>query len=361
GVASVAVYLAVGGSLAAGALLGLPFVWQQAGSLLDQLPHDYQQLRDYLMHVPNEFVARFAEQLPLRLRIDEGVPPSAEETISAVGQALDYAALVVRGVYLVVAVALLAFYWSVYGDRTIRSFLLLVPTPGRERARQLIDEIEAKIGAYLRGQGSLCLIMASMVLATYWLLGVPYALSLALVAGVLEAVPVFGPVLWAVPALLVALSVSTSTALWVLGAVVVLQQFESNVLVPRIMDRSVGVNAIVTLLAIAGFSALLGLPGAVLAIPMAAVIQLLLDRWVFRTEASDVPEPAGRDVLSLLRYQIRELLRDVQQQIRQKESAATPRSDRVEESVESLAVDLDRALLAASVKTAFEGPSLKQP
>lgn len=348
GLASVVVYLAIGSLLAALAVVGLPFVWQQAQALVERLPHNYQQLRTYLLNVPSELVVRVAEQIPARLALEERAPPSAEGTINAVTQASDYATLVLRGVYLAVAVVLLAFYWSVHADRTIRSLLLLAPTARREGLRQLTEEIEAKIGGYLRGQGSLCLIMALMTLAVYWLIGVPYALPLALLAGVLEAVPVFGPVLWAIPALLVALSVSSSTALWVLAAVVVLQQLESNILVPRIMDHSVGVNAIVTLLAIAGFTALLGLPGAVLAIPMAAVIQLLLDRWVFRIETADLAPPEGRDALSLLRYQIHELLRDMRQQIRQKETVATRGSDRVEDSVEALAIDLDRALQTAS-------------
>lgn len=355
--ASVIVYFSLGCLLLIGAVFGFPLVWQQTESLLDKLPRSYQQLREYLVSVPSEVVSRFAERLPTRLFVQSGSPSRAEDTINAVAQALGYGGLVLRVVYLVVAIVLLAFYWSVYEDRTVRSLLLLTPQARRDDARQLIDQMEAKVGAYLRAQGLLCLIMGGLVLVAYWLIGVPYVLALAVVAGVLEAVPVFGPVLGAIPALLVALSVSSSTAAWVLGAVVVIQQFESNVLVPRLMDRSVGVNAIVTLLAIAGFSALLGLAGAVLAIPMAAVIQLLLDRWLFRPPAPEAFEPTGRDAASLLRYQIHELLRDVQVKIQGKETLVTQRSDRLEEAVESLARDLDRALLAASAEPAVAGPA----
>jgi predicted PurR-regulated permease PerM len=350
--ASVIVYLTLGCLLLAGALVGLPLVWQQTESLLGTLPHSYQQLREYLIGVPSELVSRFAERLPRRLFNQGGSQPRAEDTINAVAQAFGYGGLVLRVVYLVVAIVLLAFYWSVYEDRTVRSLLLLAPQSRRDDVRDLADQIEAKVGAYLRAQGLLCLMMGGLVLVAYWLIGVPYVLALAVVAGVLEAVPVFGPVLGAIPALLVALSVSSSTAAWVLGAVVVIQQFESNVLVPRLMDRSVGVNAIVTLLAIAGFSALLGLAGAVLAIPMAAVIQLLLDRWVFRPQAPDDFEPVGRGAASLLQYQLRELLGDVQVKIRGKETLVTERSDRLEEAIESLARDLDRALMVASVEAA---------
>ena len=125
-----------------------------------------------------------------------------------------------------------------------------------------------------------------MSLMAYLIIGLPHALVLAIVAGVLEAVPVFGPVLGAIAPMLVALSVDPAQMVWVLLAAVVIQQSENYLLVPRIMDRSVGVNAVVTLLAIAGFSALEGLAGAVLAIPMAAIIQLLLDRYVLGADGA---------------------------------------------------------------------------
>ncbi|HET6882972.1 MAG TPA: AI-2E family transporter, partial [Pirellulales bacterium] len=295
----------------------------------------------------SEIVSRFAERLPARLSVG-AEPNRADEAINTVTELLAYGELLAQGIYALLAIMLLAFYWSLYEERTIRSIVLLAPPPRRDETRRFIEQIIAKLGAYLRAQGLLCLIMGGLVLVAYSLIGVPYALSLAIVAGILEALPVFGPALAAVPALLVALSVSPTTALWALGAVVVLQQFESNVLVPRLMDRSVGVNAIVTLLAIAALAALWGLAGAVLAIPMAAVAQLVLDRWVFRPDAVDLPPTSGRDAVSLLRYQLRELLQDVQVEFRRKSKPVTQGSDRLEDAVESLARDLDRALFAVT-------------
>ncbi|HVX12928.1 MAG TPA: AI-2E family transporter [Pirellulales bacterium] len=351
--ASIVVYLALGTLLFVGAWFGLPSVYWQMKALVERLPHSYLQLRAYLEQVPSELVSRFAAGLPPRLFESGTDSPRVEEAINVAAQLLSVGGLITHGIYLVMAIVLLAFYWSLYEERTILSFLLLLPQPRRGAARELIDQIETKLGAYLRAQGLLCLIMGFLVLVAYWLIGVPYALALAVAAGILEALPVFGPVLAAIPALLVALSVSTSTAAWVLGAVIVLQQIESNLLVPRMMDRSVGVNAIVTLLAIAGLSALWGLSGAILAIPIAAVAQLALDRWVFRRAALDAPEPSGRDAVSLLRFQIRELLQDVQIEFRRKRSKVTERSDRLEEALESLALDLDLALLTASTERAI--------
>ena len=349
--ASVLVYLLVSASAAAAMVAGLPLIWQQTESIVRRVPEAYDDARDSLQRSESRFVREFADRLPAQLAPpphdgdgDEKAVQKAEEKIEAVAQGIGYGGLLLHTLLIALATMLLAFYWSVHEERTIRSLLLLAPPARRESVRELIEQIEAKVGAFLRGQALICLIMAGMVLIAYGLIGVPYALTLAVVAGVLEAVPVFGPVLGAVPALLVALSVSGATAVWVLVAVVVIQQIESNLLVPRIMDRAVGVNAIVTLLAIAAFTSLLGLAGAVLAIPMGAVIQLLLDRWVFRRESAAPIAPDGRDATSLQRYQIRELLADVQLRLRQKESSTTRHNDRIEESVEGLARDLDRYL-----------------
>ena len=109
-----------------------------------------------------------------------------------------------------------------------------------------------------------------------YLLGVPYFYVLALLAAIGEMVPVIGPVLSAVPAVLVAFSVSPRTALFVLIFLVVQQQFENHFLVPKVMERQVGVSAVTVIIALLLGGSLLGILGAVLAVPSAAILQVLL-------------------------------------------------------------------------------------
>jgi hypothetical protein len=112
------------------------------------------------------------------------------------------------------------------------------------------------------------------------LIGLPYTLVLAVFAGVMEMVPIFGPALGAVPALLVALSIDPSKAIWVVVATSVIQLLENAVLVPRIMKHSMGVNPIIILLSLIAFGSVFGFIGALLALPLAAIIQLLISRVV---------------------------------------------------------------------------------
>jgi len=213
--------------------------------------------------------------------------------------------------------------------------------------------MEAKVGAYIRGLAFLSLFVGGLALAAYLIIGLPYALLLAIIAGLMEAVPLIGPFLGAIPAVFIALALDPSKVIWVVAASIVIQGIENNLLVPRVMERAVGVSAVVALLAFAGFSSLFGLAGAVLAIPLAAVIQLLFARIVTEPGTVTPLQPEGRDYVSMLRYEAQELIQDVRKQMREKPRLADDTSDQVEDAMEAIVNDLDSIL--AQVETKEEG------
>jgi hypothetical protein len=100
----------------------------------------------------------------------------------------------------------------------------------------------------------------------------------------------------------------------------------------------------VTLLVLATFTSLLGLPGALLAIPTAAVFQLILDRFLLSKEQVDERIPEGRDLNSALRYEVQDLIGDIHKQLRKKEKRSDGESDQIEDAIESLAIELDLLL-----------------
>jgi hypothetical protein len=132
----------------------------------------------------------------------------------------------------------------------------------------------------------------------------------------------------------------------VLLATFIIQLLENNLLVPRIMKHSVGVNPLVTLLALTAFSLLFGLPGALIAIPVAAVLQMSFDRFVVGRQAAELEDVGGRDELSLLRYEIRDYIHDVRKNIRRKDDELLSEGDAIEDRLEAIATDLN-SLLAA--------------
>jgi len=159
-----------------------------------------------------------------------------------------------------------------------------------------------------------------------------------------------GPLLGAIPAALVALSIGPDKLIWVIVATAVIQQLENSLLVPRVMRKAVGVNPFVTLLALFAFSTLFGIAGALMAIPLAAIIQLVLDRFVFHPVTTESDVSAGRDYASRLRYDAQDLAQDLRKQARLKKRGSDLRVkqiDQMMDEIETITTDLD-ALLAQS-------------
>jgi predicted PurR-regulated permease PerM len=211
--------------------------------------------------------------------------------------------------------------------------------------------METKVSSYIAGQGLLCLVIGIMALLAYLLIGLPNALVLALIAGVLEAVPMIGPLLGAIPAALVALSIAPDKLVWVIVATIVIQQLENSLLVPRIMRKAVGVNPFVTLLALFAFSSLFGIAGALMAIPMAAIIKLLLNRFLFHPSTMEPEVSAGRDYASRLRYEAQDLAQDLRKQARLNKTGSdliVKQIDQVMDEIETITTDLDALLAQAS-------------
>jgi hypothetical protein len=164
-------------------------------------------------------------------------------------------------------------------------------------------------------------------------------------AGLLELIPYLGPIITAVFAAAVGFTVSPTMGLFAIGVAAVVQQLENALLVPRIMGSTVGVSPVVTLLAITGFGALFGLSGAFLAIPLAAVLQVLFDYWVQRSQNTAAEEGVqGRGTFALLRYQLLDLVQDVRNRLRNKEEVMEEGVDEPEEDLELLLADLDQLL-----------------
>jgi len=342
------VYLLLLALLISFVLLLFPLIVEQGTTISAAVPGYYQSLREWMVNYPNQLIVRLGEFLPATLPGLMPIQQTGEQMLASAGQALGYVTLAAKVILIAIVILVLALFWTLDGPRTIQSLLLLVPTGQRESISELISAMETKVGFYIAGQGALCLIIGILALVAYLLIGLPNALVLALVAGVLEAVPMIGPLLGAIPAALVALSIAPAKLVWVIVATVVIQQVENSLLVPRVMRKAVGVNPFVTLLAFFAFSSLFGIAGALMAIPMAAIIQLVLDRFVFHPETMEPEVSVGRDYASRLRYEAQDLAQDLRKQARLKKGGSVRRIkqiDRVMDEIETITTDLD-ALLA---------------
>ena len=335
--AALAVYAAIVVLAIGFVIILLPVLIEQVSALWSSVPDLYASLRSRMIASDSESLHRIAGYLP------ERIDPSAGASLDSLSVALAGLGRLASGLLTAAGILVLSYAWSVSGDRTVRSLLLFLPPERRPEAAELVEEATLKLAAFVRGQLILCGAVGALAFLAYTIIQLPHAAALAVMAGLFEAIPLIGPTLGAVPAALVAFTVDPVLVLWVGLATLVIQVAENYILVPRVMDRSVGVHPFVTILSIAAFGAVMGIPGALLAIPLAALIQLLLEHFVLEADNA-APRAEGRTRVSLLRYEAQHLTTDIRQLVRHKDEQATASIDALEEELEAIAVDLDRVL-----------------
>ena len=195
---------------------------------------------------------------------------------------------VVEAIFGLFSVLVIAFYW-IAEQLAIRTALLgLLPPARRAEGLRIWQDVENKLGAWVRGQLLLMLAIGSAFFVGLTALGVKYAVLLGAVAACAELLPVIGPWVGTAPAVLIALTQGLPLAFFVLGYGIVVQLIETNVLLPRIVGHVTGISPLVVFLSILVGGELLGVPGALLAVPVAAGLQVLIVD--LRTPYTPLPE-----------------------------------------------------------------------
>jgi len=325
-----------------------PLIVDQSAIIISSVQGYYQSLRSWMIQNTNLLFAFLGNFLPGEIPSLKPLQPTGQQILASAEQVLGYLSDAFKVVFTGLTFSLFVLYWTINGPKTIQGIVNLLPKHNRESITEIISAVESKLGYFIAGQGVLCLVIGALAMIAYSILGLPNALVLALVAGAMEAVPMIGPILGAIPAAVIALSIAPSKLIWVVVATLIIQQLENQLLVPRVMKKAVGVNPFVSLLSIFAFSSLFGITGALMAIPIAAIIQLILDRFVFNRVPAESESDPGRDVVSRLRYEAQNLSKGLRKQARIKKEGTykgIKQIDKVMDEIEDITDDLD-ALLA---------------
>jgi len=183
----------------------------------------------------------------------------------------------IGGLFGMITLLLLTFYMLVESNRIFEFFVRLFPRGRRNKVAEVSALVTMKVSAWLGGQIFLGFVIGATTAIGLGVMGVPYFFVLALIAGIGEMIPMVGPLISAIPAVLVAFTVSPGLALGVAIFFLVQQQLENAVLVPKLMGETVGLSAVTVIAALILGSELLGFSGALLAVPTAAIIQVLFE------------------------------------------------------------------------------------
>ncbi|MGW4771832.1 AI-2E family transporter [Nocardia sp. NPDC004278] len=270
--AVIAVFVVAIGLLAGFLAAAIPPLVTQGSALVHNAP-------DYVDHLAQRYplIDTLNTHFHLQDRARQGL---GSDPAKLAGGVLGAGRLVFSIVSGTVIVAVLTGYFMANFAQVRASIYRLFPRSRRPRAILIGDEIFVKVGGYILGNLAISVITA--VLTFIWLLifDVPYALLLGVLVGVLDLIPVVGSTLAGIIVALVALTVSLPVTVATIIFFIVLRLFEDYLLVPRIIGRTVRVPPVVTVVAVLLGGALLGIVGALLAIPVAAAVLLIIDETV---------------------------------------------------------------------------------
>lgn len=179
-----------------------------------------------------------------------------------------------------VSVFFFTFYFLLDENLLHNLLIKIFPEEQSKHIMETLHKIQDRMGAWVWAEFILMVTIGGLSFIGLTLLGVKYAIPLAIIAGLLEVLPMMGPILSAVPAFFVAISTSWFMGFSVIALYFIVQQLENNVVVPLVMKRTVGINPLLTLIALTIGSKLAGLIGALLGVPIALIIEILLTRML---------------------------------------------------------------------------------
>jgi predicted PurR-regulated permease PerM len=290
GPAVAVIFVAVLAFIVLFASLVVPALVRQVGELADNIPGYVDELgrRD-------DALGRYFRDTDVAEKLKDFVADLPSKITSSFSTVLGVAGRVTSAIFNLITVAILTIYFMLSLPRMRRSAALVFPKDSRERAEVVMDRSIHRIGGYVAGNLTTSLICGFAALLFFLILGIlqigiPYAVPLAIWAGIADLIPAVGAYIGAAPAVIVGFFAGPVTGSLILAYFLAYQQFENYYIVPRVMRDAVNLSSAAVIISTLVFGSLFGFAGALLALPAAATIKVVL-REVFlrdRVEEGDV-------------------------------------------------------------------------
>jgi predicted PurR-regulated permease PerM len=286
------VYLSLLGVVVLLTALLVPPIVNEGTDLADNAPSYVEDVRDYVQK--NKRLNEINQDYQITDKLEEEAAKLPDKIGQGAGVLRDIGFGIVNGVFAFVTIMVLAAFMLSGGPEWRRRAMALQPPERAERLDRVLDHMARAVSGYVIGALVIALIAGTATFIVLTILGVPFAAPLAVVAGLFSLVPLVGATIAAVLIGLVTLfsDFPTDTILWTVWAIVY-QQIENNLVQPQVQKRTVNVNGFIVLVSVLFGATLLGVLGALLAIPIAASIQIVIrEWWAYRREEKLVAGPA---------------------------------------------------------------------
>lgn len=204
--------------------------------------------------------------------------------VQQIGGVLNFTFSVFSNVFSVITILVFTFYMLLGYSSMKEQITTLIGDERGKRIYDLVSAIETRLGRWSRGESILMLSVALGNYLGYLLLGIPFALPLAVLTGIFEIIPTLGPIISAVPAVLIGFGISPFVGIGAVVVAFVVNQLENYVLVPKIMQRSVGVSPLLVLISVAIGVKIAGIMGALIAVPFVITLQVIIKEFWGKVE-----------------------------------------------------------------------------
>ena len=293
GLAILTVYV---GLLATIVLLGfllIPPIVSEINDLADNAPGYAQDVRDYVNK--NKTLRNLEEDYDITTKLEEEASKLPERLGGAAGTLRDIGFGIVNRIFALVTILVLTAFLLGSGHRWVDSFVNLQPPERRERVRRVLADMANAVSGYVNGALLIAFIDGAAAFIVLTILGVPFAAPLAVVMGTMALIPLVGATIGAVIVGIVTAiggDFPRDVIIWTIYAIAY-QQFENNVIQPQVQRRTVALHPFIVLVSVLCGAALLGILGALIAIPIAASIKILVEDWWEWRELDNQAQPAG--------------------------------------------------------------------
>lgn len=258
-------------SLAIGIIV--PPLVEQSTALVTRLPQIISTINDFFTfaNIPVEDVSSVI----------------ARQIQGFIGNIVSISTAILSSIFLVLTVLVIAFYLLLDWQKFITLASSAFSGKQEKKVASVISKLEAGLGKWVRGQLSLSFIVGVLTFIGLELLGVPYALPLALVAAILEIIPIIGPIIAAIPAILVGFTISPFMGMAAAALFIVVQQLENHIIVPMIMSKVIGLQPPVIIISLLIGAKIAGVGGAFLAPPVLIIAKIIISEFLEEDEKLD--------------------------------------------------------------------------
>lgn len=282
GISILFIYIILFGFISLAIYALIPPLAEQVSQLTTNFPKYFEKLG-----ATYEGLKSFSLEYGILDNLNQGINAVKNNLTSAVGSVVGTVFTVFGGIVSFFVILVITFYMTIEESALKRSLGFLLPDKYQPFVLQVIDRVQKQIGNWLKGQLVLCLIIGMMSYIGLLILGINYALVLAFLAAVGEFIPYVGPFIAAAPAIFLAFTQSPIKALFVLILYVIIQQIENHLLVPKVMQKAVGLNPIVSIVSLLIGAKVGGILGMILAIPVATGISVVVKEIYQAREAAE--------------------------------------------------------------------------